>query len=90
VIDKTTYPVELFEQASESAAVDCRCQLAVTGLDRRNALGVFIYSAAEYSKAALSPKELRSFPRYRGLMDGREDRAMTRAINQRIAVIDAQ
>jgi hypothetical protein len=80
VIGKTTYPLELFEQASESAAVDCCCQLAVTGLDRRYALGVFIYSAAEYSKAAQTPKELRRFPPYCGLMDGREDRAMTRAI----------
>jgi hypothetical protein len=62
VAGKTTYYVELFEQAFKAAAVNCRCQLVVAGFDHRNALGVFIHSAAEYSKATLSPKELRRFP----------------------------
>jgi inorganic phosphate transporter, PiT family len=47
VIGETTYPVELFQQAFKAAAVNCRCRLVVTGFDHRNALGVFIYSAAE-------------------------------------------
>jgi hypothetical protein len=80
VIGETTYSVELFEQAFKAAAVNCRCRLVVTGFDHRNALGVFIYSAAEYTKAAQAPKELRRFPPYCGLTVGREDRAMTRAI----------
>jgi hypothetical protein len=77
---KTTYSVELFEQAFKAAAVNCSYRLVVTGFDHRNAPGVFIYSAAEYSKAAQAPEELRRIPPYCGLTDGREDRAMTRAI----------
>jgi hypothetical protein len=63
-LDETTYPVELFEQAFKAAAVNCRCRLVVTGFDHRNALSMFIYSAAEYSKVAQTPKELRRFPPY--------------------------
>jgi hypothetical protein len=52
----------LFEQAFKAAVVNCCCRLVVTSFDHRKALGVFIYSAAEYIKAALSLKELRRFP----------------------------
>jgi len=62
VIGKTTYSVELFEQAFKAAAVNCCCRLVVTVFDHRNALGVFIYSDAEYSKATQSPKDFRRFP----------------------------
>lgn len=65
VMGKTTYSIELFEQALKAAAVNCRCRLVVTDFDHRSALGVFMYSAAEYSKTTLSPKELRRFPSYR-------------------------